>query len=214
MDTVNSVVKVFGLLIAITLNGCNDNSTPCSEKFYSLSIGQLPYVEVISNIDSIYFKRDRFGKSDTILFTREDFVEDILIYDNCPRTMDKYERVSLRLVSENDQKIVIELFNYKGITIFCTFIHDEVLATSLADQNHTIDLETGTYRNCVFKRDIINKNYRTGYSEKVFTDDGLIDFKYNSTDNNSTAYFNLDNGLVNINLYLDTDSLLTYQRIL
>ncbi len=214
MDTVNTVVKVLGLLIAITLNGCNDSSSPCKEKDYSLPIGHLPYVEVISNIDSIYFKRDRFRKSDTILFTKEDFVEDILIYDNCPRTIDKYERVSLRLVSENDQKIVIELFNHQGTTIFCTFIHDEVLVTGLADNNHTIDLETGTYRNCVFKRDIINKNYRTGYSEKVFTEDGLIDLKDNISNYSSTAYFNLDNGLVNINLYLDTDSLLTYQRIL
>ncbi len=215
MDTVNRVVMVIGLLIAITLNGCNDSSTPCSEKDYPILSHELPFVESMNKMDSIYFKRDRFGKADTVLFTTENFIEDILIYYDCPIRMDKYERVSLRLVSDNDQEIVIELFNYSGsTTVFCTFVHGEILWTAAGVKDHSVELETGTFNNCVYKRDLFYKNLVPGFSERVFTGGGALDIKEDINDFSSTAYFNLDNGLININLYLDTDSFLTYQRIL
>mgnify|MGYP007022317872 CR=1 FL=1 len=192
---------------------CNDDRGSCSEKYYGIAAFNKPNIQTLRNLDSIYFKRNHFGNSDTILFTKEDFVENVLIYDDCPFRKVIYDRVSLRLVSEDDEKLVLEIFTYPGTTAFCTFFHKQVLYSSAGGFDEEIDLETGNFADCLFQRNIINNNYRTGYSEKVISEYGELDIKSDITDYNSTAYYNLQYGLVNINLYTGTDSVLTYQRI-
>ncbi len=194
------------------LHSCNDDDSTCTKIVYDFKPISETYRQSFENIDSMIYKRERFGKVDTVMYVRDTIIEDFIVSPDCPDFNRDFQRKSIRYKSFSGEELVIEMLQISTGCIMNTFIRNKILFTSASHLNSSIELETGSFANCNISRDNLFTNYMPGYSEKVIIDGHInINGQGSST---CRSYFNLEHGVVFMSLYPKTDSTLTYQRIL
>lgn len=196
------------------MSGCkDDNSASCTATTFSFEPHTEMYRQSVKNIDSMTYKRERYGKVDTVIYVRDTIIENFVVSKECPDYFRNFQRNSIRYKSLLDDKLVIEILQVSTGAKMITFIGSEILYTKATNLANSFILETGTFNNCNISINALNAySYVPGYSEKVIIE-GDIDLVGHG-ETTSRSYFNLEHGVVYISLYENTDSLTTYQRIL
>ncbi len=207
-----SIVIILTACIGL-IQSCKDDDSTCTKIVYDFKPSLETYRQSFDNIDSMIYKRERYGKVDTVFYVRDTIIDDFIVSPDCPDYNRDFQRKSIRYKSFSDEELVIEMLQISTGCIMNTFIRNKILFTSANYLDSSIFLKTGNFTNCNISTDGLNAyNYVPGYSEKVIIKGDIDIDEFGQP--TSRSYFNLKHGLVFISLYENTDSLLTYQRIL
>ncbi len=209
-------MKKLSILILLTaciglMQSCKDDDSTCPNSTFNLN-PDSERTETFENMDTMTFRREQNGIVDTIMYTQDTTIEDYIVANECPDFKRNLQRNSFRYKSLKGEELVIELVQIPLWPMMTTFINDKVLYTNWGAFDSSITLGSLTFESCTISRDDLMTNNEVGYSEKVIID-GDIDIN-GQGENTSRSYFNLNHGLVFMSLYENTDSLLTFQRIL
>ena len=209
--------KTYFILITFILiylfHGCVDDTPSCRIETVPFDDLLTPLAITLENNDTIKFKRDQRNQTDTIEFILGDFQNNDIVLDFCPETKYTFARKSFKYTNTQSDQILIDFVSTIGTNMLNVFVEDQLLYGDPTPENITINLETGVFKDCMLLKNIV-KYYGSPGSDHLFHSDGRVNYKLNTQSWDSDAYYNQSYGVVNITLYKDTDSTLTYQRIL
>ncbi len=212
----NLTLLIIGILLVFCGSSCNDDMLPCYEvngvinRSYAINNARISSLD---KMDSLVYERDQGGSKDTITFVRFLKKADFMVFDNCPDDIVKKERISYRFKTEDGEELVLELVESFGFTDLIVFVKDQVLHTGFQHTDSNIVTPDFTFKECAELLNVLDGRNQGTYSEKVHQHTGGLSFNANTPDYDSKAFFNLDQGLVNISLYRETTSSITYQLI-